>query len=522
MNMSLRFIRFCLATAIAFLGTQFIQAQYVGVDIQKLETEEFPTIKGKLWVRDPEGLHTESVKMMENDVLITNLKFEDLHESVDSVSSTKSILFLMPKDQNVEWHKAVILKAVEGGIFSSGDRFAVLQYGKARGEKIFEPDDKDIKWFKDPKEFTNQLQSLKVGGRMDAEERTHEAVGAALDKLAKGDLKVATGIVVMCDDRSKKGYFAEETPGAKSKRLNVPIYSIILNTGYNYYDISDLCKETFGQHFETGSSNEGVEPSSKELVKFMQGFKARHAGLYYPFSYESSLERDGKGYSLKLDSPNGKCAQTLTLPDRNFFEAILHYWPFVLGVLVLLIGGLFFMMQLRKKDEEKRAMEARIRQVEQEELEAKQRKNEEDLLAQKRQMEENQRAEQARRDQAARDQAAKAQAEQELADQREQIELMRQRGNFPWFEYNFQGQSGRFDMELPAITIGRDAACNWTINHPTVSRRHCQIKFRDHQYGVTDLGSSNGIFVNGHRVSTFELRHGDVLQVGDVMLTFYI
>lgn len=65
------------------------------------------------------------------------------------------------------------------------------------------------------------------------------------------------------------------------------------------------------------------------------------------------------------------------------------------------------------------------------------------------------------------------------------------------------------------LSIGRDPKCEVVLNHPGVSRRHATI--RSLPKGgcvVTDLHSTAGSFVNGHRFDSHELTVGDRLQIG--------
>ncbi len=65
------------------------------------------------------------------------------------------------------------------------------------------------------------------------------------------------------------------------------------------------------------------------------------------------------------------------------------------------------------------------------------------------------------------------------------------------------------------LTIGRDPQCEIVMNHPGVSRRHATVRTQP-KGGcvVTDLRSTAGSFVNGHRFDSHELTVGDRLQIG--------
>jgi NADPH-dependent 2,4-dienoyl-CoA reductase/sulfur reductase-like enzyme len=72
------------------------------------------------------------------------------------------------------------------------------------------------------------------------------------------------------------------------------------------------------------------------------------------------------------------------------------------------------------------------------------------------------------------------------------------------------------------VTIGRDSASTLVLNHATVSRHHAEISCDTGRYGLRDLGSKNGTFVNGTRLEAHRvhlLQPHDQLRIG-TLLTF--
>ena len=67
-------------------------------------------------------------------------------------------------------------------------------------------------------------------------------------------------------------------------------------------------------------------------------------------------------------------------------------------------------------------------------------------------------------------------------------------------------------------TIGRSAGAELILDASLVSRLHCRLEARDETLEVIDLESTNGISVNGERVSRAHLIPGDCLKVGRVEL----
>jgi pSer/pThr/pTyr-binding forkhead associated (FHA) protein len=66
------------------------------------------------------------------------------------------------------------------------------------------------------------------------------------------------------------------------------------------------------------------------------------------------------------------------------------------------------------------------------------------------------------------------------------------------------------------IVVGRHPACDARLDSDHVSRRHCCITVVGGGLEVKDLGSTNGIRINGLRVRTGLLRPGDELTIAHV------
>jgi len=77
----------------------------------------------------------------------------------------------------------------------------------------------------------------------------------------------------------------------------------------------------------------------------------------------------------------------------------------------------------------------------------------------------------------------------------------------------------RASLEVERLVLGRDERCQVILAHRSVSRRHCELT-RDPQgaWHVRDLGSANGIAINGARVDEGVLHPGDRLEVGHLTL----
>ncbi|HEX2997100.1 MAG TPA: FHA domain-containing protein [Anaerolineales bacterium] len=79
-----------------------------------------------------------------------------------------------------------------------------------------------------------------------------------------------------------------------------------------------------------------------------------------------------------------------------------------------------------------------------------------------------------------------------------------------------------FALEGDQMTIGRDSTTEIVINDAEVSRRHSRLTFQGGKYVLEDLGSTNGTFVNGQRLSGPRvLKPGEVVSLGEqIVLVF--
>jgi pSer/pThr/pTyr-binding forkhead associated (FHA) protein len=70
------------------------------------------------------------------------------------------------------------------------------------------------------------------------------------------------------------------------------------------------------------------------------------------------------------------------------------------------------------------------------------------------------------------------------------------------------------------LTVGRAPECDISLADTKISRRHAEFDASGPTPRVTDLGSRNGILVNGRKVGAADLMPGDVITVGDAQVRF--
>lgn len=81
------------------------------------------------------------------------------------------------------------------------------------------------------------------------------------------------------------------------------------------------------------------------------------------------------------------------------------------------------------------------------------------------------------------------------------------------------GSNRIMPLEKFRFTIGRSGS-DLAVDDPAISRQHAVIENHSEKFLLKDLGSTNGTFLNGKRITIEFLRPGDVIQAGKIKLRF--
>jgi hypothetical protein len=82
------------------------------------------------------------------------------------------------------------------------------------------------------------------------------------------------------------------------------------------------------------------------------------------------------------------------------------------------------------------------------------------------------------------------------------------------------GEGRRSVLSGQRVLIGRSRECDIVVSDPNVSRRHIELRRGERGWAAVDLGSTNGMKINGRRLSHAELEPGDRITIGISDLTF--
>jgi pSer/pThr/pTyr-binding forkhead associated (FHA) protein len=77
-----------------------------------------------------------------------------------------------------------------------------------------------------------------------------------------------------------------------------------------------------------------------------------------------------------------------------------------------------------------------------------------------------------------------------------------------------------FPLDKPVVRIGRNLENDLVLNHPTVSRFHAEIQYKERQFILVDKNSSSGTYLNNRKITEYQLFAGDIILFAKVPVMF--
>jgi hypothetical protein len=85
------------------------------------------------------------------------------------------------------------------------------------------------------------------------------------------------------------------------------------------------------------------------------------------------------------------------------------------------------------------------------------------------------------------------------------------------------GQQKVTEMRKPIVILGRvEDVADVVVDDEAASRYHASVTHRGGKFILTDMGSTNGTFVNRKPVRELELKNGDQIRIGITVLAFEV
>ena len=88
-----------------------------------------------------------------------------------------------------------------------------------------------------------------------------------------------------------------------------------------------------------------------------------------------------------------------------------------------------------------------------------------------------------------------------------------------------QVDGGKSEVIVPLkggndVTVGRGDTSTFMVASRKLSRQHARLFSGEGTWGIEDLNSTNGVYVNGHKISTIWLKHKDEVRLGSLAFSF--
>lgn len=94
--------------------------------------------------------------------------------------------------------------------------------------------------------------------------------------------------------------------------------------------------------------------------------------------------------------------------------------------------------------------------------------------------------------------------------------------SFAWLEWVGPGSERHHHrIQSCEFTLGSNPNCHLTLQDDAISDFHALIEEKNTQFEISDLSSRHGVWVNQQKISSQLLSDGDIIQIGNIYLTFH-
>lgn len=326
----------------------------------------------------------------------------------------------------------------------------------------------------------------------------YTAIREGMELLAP--LKGTKSIIVFTSGYSMKnsGSDSEAQVLLKAQQLHIPVYI------FQYYYRSGVAPESEGfakSTFGTFNSYMDVATAETALINLYPQIGKRYQGHDYKVTFASNAERGTEARMIAFSVGGVEIQEQLLPPPHTLGTWICAnpWWDvlFVVLLVVLIVGIVLFVRKTKNDVAENR--------------------QELDALEQRR-VQDKKEAEQQQQDR------EKEQEEREKHAEEERLRsLMKVKNIYPRLKCCVGSKTFTYEINEPITLIGRAQDRDLVLDHVTVSRHHAEIVFNGSCFEIIDKeGSTNKIIVNGKFVEHAALKGGDIIGLGEAVLTFYI
>lgn len=486
--------------------------------------DSFPVVSFVWNTANTEELTPSQFVLYEGEKPVDSLKIEIL--PIDkSTPVNKSILILWEDmashSRQSEFTRTMLSRFFREASLNNNDRFNVAVFNRQRDSRPHVLTPLLSSFSTDWTRLADAVKEYRKSGEhftsFPMQSDLYLAINEGIDMLKKEDADRSGVIVVVTAGLNVKAAGAStemETVRKNALEAGIPIYVVKYPLTGNAPEVNSLAESTYG--LAVSSIDPGV--ATGNMKDLYRQFDNRLHGHDYKITFTTESKRDGKPHPLRLTV--NKVRQPIPpymAPNMTFGQWLAEYWWLVLIAVLVLAGAIVFIVILLKK--RKKANQAMQEQMRREHEESEQRNRE---------TVESIRREQEAKERAAQEAAARAQS---AAEEERLVNLMRTKNLYPRLQCKTGNTGFTFTVGKPRITLGRNAENDVAFttksdgfDNMTVSGRHAEIVFNGSAFEVVNVSRSytQGIVVNGQFCQRHTLRSGDMIGLGEAVITFYL
>lgn len=445
---------------------------------------------------------------------------------VDNSKTLKKSVLVLWEDmashsRQSEFTRTILSRFFQETSLNTNDRFNVAVFNRQRDSRPHVLTPLLSRFSNDGTRLADAVKEYRKSGErfssFPMQSDLYLAINEGIDMLKKEDADRVGVIVVVTAGLNVKAAGAStemETVRKNALETGIPIYVVKYPLAGNAPEVNSLAESTYGLTVSSVDS----DVATNNLKDLYRQFDNRLCGRDYKITFITESKCDGKPHSLCLAV--NKVRQSIPpymAPNMTLGQWLVEYWWLALVVVLVLAGAIvFIVISVQKRKKSSQAMQEQIRR-EQEESE---RRNREALEVMHRVQEAKERA--------AQEAAARAQS---AAEEERLVSLMRTKNLYPRLQCKTGNTGFTFTIGKPRITLGRDAkndvaftTKNDRFDNMTVSGHHAEIVFNGSGFEVVNVSRSytKGIVVNGQLCQRHTLRSGDMIGLGEAVITFYL
>lgn len=543
----------CLIWLMASLALFSSQLHAQSVNVTKVDTSAFPELKVELQLVGVDQASKDDFKVLDeknpNEPISFTLKAPEKKDSTDK-KKKRVILFLVDASAVMQGNPiASVKKALTNslGVLTPDDKIQIAYFTDSDQLSYLSPD-----YTSNFAYFTGEIQN-KIVTHQDTSStptsKVYSAIYDALEKLHEVEIEGQKIMMVLSAGQNRGSSFDASDCIRRATQFKIPVYTTTFQLDNKPPD--GLSRISTVAEFEGMPKGERsrIVKTSGEIQRAISDFFSireeviKNQGIDVMLTFDTEAKADGNEHSFEIRYKNESKRIAYFSPLRpqssgNFFR---KYGIFIIIAAGALLGILVWFVHSRNV---RRAEEERI--AAEEEAEAAEQAKQAAAAAERRKQEAmiKKQQETAAKQNAATDQRLKSLEEQNIRLQ-EQIRAQQLKaenhqppqadpkfdmkrtiigggGGAPTLMVSAGSFSHSFSLNKPKMYIGRSEDNDITIPTQTVSGQHATITIERGSFYLTDLGSTNGTFVNGSRVSRTILKSGDMIKLGAANLKFHI